>query len=305
MKKFKPVYKYPLKKSDGWKNLTGELPVKMTNDYLFRALLQSDNETLKEILAAVLHIDVRDIRSARIINEFLLGEQIDEKEFVLDVSVFLNDKENIDLEMQVVREIFWQDRSLSYICRSFDSLNRGAAYDETKPVKQVAFCDFTLFPDHPEFCATFMMLNEKKPEVVYSEKFVITNIDLTRIDLATEEDKKNKIDQWAEFFKAKTWEDMKMLAEKNESIGRAVSGVWQLTEEEKIRRRCRAREEWIINDNYKTKKLKEQEEELRQKEAALKQKDAVLSDQKVIIEQLQAENERLKNMMANKDDETS
>ncbi len=70
-----------------------------------------------------------------------------------------------------------------------------------------------------------MMLNEKKPEVVYSEKFVITNIDLTRIDLATEEDKKNKIDQWAEFFKAKTWEDMKMLAEKNESIGRAVSGV--------------------------------------------------------------------------------
>ncbi len=103
-----------------------------------------------------------------------------------------------------------------------------------------------------------------------------------------------------------------MLAEKNESIGRAVSGVWQLTEEEKIRQRCRAREEWIINDNYKTKKLKEQEEELRQKEAALKQKeaalkqkDAVLSDQKVIIEQLQAENERLKNMMANKDDETS
>ena len=207
--------------------------------------------------------------------------------------------------MQVVRETFWCDRSLSYICRSFDSLNRGAAYGEAKPVRQVAFCDFTLFRDNPEFCATFMMLNEKKPEIVYSEKFVITNIDLTRIDLATEEDKKNKIDQWAEFFKAKTWEDMKMLAEKNESIGRAVSGVWQLTEEEKIRQRCRAREEWIINDNYKTKKLKEQEEELRQKEAALKQKDAVLSDQKVIIEQLQAENERLKNMMANKNDGTS
>ncbi len=98
---------------------------------------------------------------------------------------------------------------------------------------------------------------------------------------------------------------MKMLAEKNESIGRAVSGVWQLTEEEKIRQRCRAREEWIINDNYKTRKLKEQEEELKQKDAVLEQKDAALSDQKVIIEQLQAENERLRNMMANKTDETS
>ncbi len=65
MKEFKPVYKYPLKKNDGWKKLTGDLPVKMTNDYLFRALLQSDNETLKEILAAVLHIDVNEIRSAK------------------------------------------------------------------------------------------------------------------------------------------------------------------------------------------------------------------------------------------------
>ncbi len=123
-------------------------------------------------------------------------------------------------------------------------------------------------------------------------------------NLATKEDKRDKIDQWAEFFKAKTWEDMKMLAEKNESIGRAVSGVWQLTEEEKIRQRCRAREEWIINDNYKTRKLKEQEEELKQKDVALEQKDAeieekdaAISDQKVIIEQLQAEIEHLKNMM--------
>ena len=71
-----------------------------------------------------------------------------------------------------------------------------------------------------------------------------------------------------------------MLAEKNESIGRAVSGVWQLTEEEKIRQRCRAREEWIINDNYKTRKLKEQEEELKQKDAE--------------IEKLRAEIESLK-----------
>ena len=280
MKEFKPVYRYPLKKSDGWRKLTGELPVKMTNDYLFRALLQSDNETLKEILAAVLQIDVEEIHSASITNEILLGEQIDDKSFVLDVRVSLNDRESIDLEMQVIREAFWCDRSLSYICRSFDSLNKGAAYDEAKSVRQIAFCDFTLFPDHPEFCATYKLLNVKRPKVVYSEKLILTNIDLTRIDLAVDEDKRSRIDEWAEFFKAKTWEDMKMLAEKNESIGKAISGVWQLTEEEKIRERCRARDEWIINDNYKTQKLKQQEEEIRLKDAE--------------IEQLKAEIENLK-----------
>ena len=46
MKDFKPMEVYPLKRDDGWKKMTGELPVMMVNDYLFRALMQSDNEVL-------------------------------------------------------------------------------------------------------------------------------------------------------------------------------------------------------------------------------------------------------------------
>jgi len=61
MKNYTPVYVYPLTQNDGWKKLTGELPVKMTNDYLFRALLQSDNDTLKALLASLLHMDVKMI----------------------------------------------------------------------------------------------------------------------------------------------------------------------------------------------------------------------------------------------------
>ena len=52
MKNLEPMYSYPIVENDGWKTLTGALPVKMTNDYLFRALLQSDNETLKVLLAS-------------------------------------------------------------------------------------------------------------------------------------------------------------------------------------------------------------------------------------------------------------
>lgn len=204
MKNYIPVTRYPIRKSDGWKKLTGKLPVKMTNDYLFRALLQSDNETLKGILASVLHMDVSEIRSAEITNAVLLGEQIDDKEYILDVNVVLNDKVITDLEMQVIKESFWCDRSLSYICRSYDNLNKGEVFAEAKPVRQVAFCDFTLFKDYPEFHATYMILNVKKPELIYSDKLIISNIDLTRIDLANEEDKEYGTDNWAKFFKAET-----------------------------------------------------------------------------------------------------
>ncbi len=283
MENYTPTYKYPLTESDGWRGLSGELPVKMTNDYLFRALLQSDNETLKAILASVLHMKAEDIRSARITNEILLGERIDSKTFILDVSVVLNDERRIDLEMQVIKEKWWRERSLSYICRSFDNLNKSIPYSSVKPVMQIAFCDFTLFEDFPEFYADYKIVNVRRPEVVYTDKFVITNIDLTRIDLATAGDREYGVDKWARLFKAQTWEEMKMLAEKDKTMERAISSVWQLTEEEMIREQCRAREEWIINDNWKNETIEKQGEEI----AKLKEDNNQLSEQVQVILQEQ------------------
>ena len=60
-----------------------------------------------------------------------------------------------------------------------------------------------------------------------------------------------------------------MLAAKNETIGRSISGVWQLTEEERIREQCRAREDWIINDRWKTETIAEQAETIAEQEAEL------------------------------------
>ncbi|MBQ8802621.1 MAG: hypothetical protein IJZ53_03160 [Tyzzerella sp.] len=53
----------------------------------------------------------------------------------------------------------WTDRSLSYLCRSFDQLYRGQKYDEALPVIHIEFLDYTLFPDAPEFYATNMLMN--------------------------------------------------------------------------------------------------------------------------------------------------
>lgn len=294
MKKYRPVDIYPLVESDDWRNQTGELPVKMTNDYLFRALLQSDNETLKALLASLLHMKKDEIVSAVVTNPILLGEAIGDKTFILDVQVEMNDGALIDLEMQVIREAGWADRSVAYICRSFDQLNQGMAYIEAKPVRQIAFCDFTLFEERPEFYSTYKLINVKNIDQIYSEKLIISNIDLTRPDLATDEDRKYGIDEWAKLFKATTWEDMKMLAENNAVMGRAVSGVRQLTEEEMIREQCRAREEWIINDRWKTEKLAEQAEIIVKQNNTLSRQSEQIAKQEEKIAQLQKEIDKLK-----------
>ena len=281
MKNYTPVYVYPLKQNDGWRKLTGELPVKMTNDYLFRALLQSDNDTLKALLASLLHMDVKMIRSAKVTNPILLGEAITDKTFIMDIKVELNNDSLINLEMQVIREEGWTNRSLSYTCRMYDQLNRGKVYAEAKPVRQIAFCDFTLFDEYPEFYATYKLINEKNTKCVYTENFIISNVNLKRIDLADEDDKKYGLDKWCRLFKAETWEDMKMIAEKDTVISKAISGVWQLTEEERIREQCRAREEWLINDQWKNDKIARQNETIGQQAETIGQQAETIGQQKL------------------------
>ena len=140
---------------------SGALIVPMTNDYLFRALLQRNNLVLKGLICALLHIKEADISSVIITNPIRLGDSIDNKTFVLDINVILNRHHIINLEMQVVNLNNWQDRSLSYLARNFDHLKKGEDYKLTHSVIQIGLLDYTLFPDHPEFYSTYQFLNVK------------------------------------------------------------------------------------------------------------------------------------------------
>ena len=64
-------------------------------------------------------------------------------------------------------------------------------------------------------------------------------------------DKKYGLDRWCRLFNSRRWEDMHILANESDVMSRAISGVWQLTEEERIREQALAREEWIVNDKWK------------------------------------------------------
>ena len=143
------------------------------------------------------------VQTVTITNPIELGETIDNKTFFLDVRVMMNDHACINLEMQVVNEYNWVERSLCYLCRSFDHLEHGQDYREVKPSIQIGLLNFTLFPENPEFYATYQFLNVKN-HMLYSDKLRLSVLNLTRTDLATEEDRAYHIDYWASLFKAAT-----------------------------------------------------------------------------------------------------
>ena len=111
---------------------------------LFRALLQKNNRVLKGLIASLLHMKMEDIQSVIIKNEIILGKHIPDKAFILDIRVLMNDNSIINLEMQVVDQCNWVERSMSYLCRCFDNLVKGDDYINAKPVVQIGLLDYTL-----------------------------------------------------------------------------------------------------------------------------------------------------------------
>ena len=248
-------------------NVNGPLDIRMTNDYLFRALMQRNNKVLKALICSLLHLNMKSVSSVRITNPIELGKHIDDKDFYLDIKLELDHHTVINLEMQVLNEGNWSERSLVYLCRAFDNLLKGEDYNEVKPAIHIGILDFTLFPQYPELFATYWMMNEKNHNI-YSRKFRLSVLDLNQIELATEEDKRIKVDYWANLFKSTTWEELKMIAKSDEYIQEAVDTVYQLSREEQIRLQCEAREDYNRRMRRMEKLLEENKKISAEKEKA-------------------------------------
>ena len=277
----------------------------MTNDYMFRYILQKNKKVLLGLICALLHLKPEEILSVEIKNPIDLSQNITGKDFILDIKILLNNNQLLNLEMQVKNEFNWSDRSLTYLCRAFDQLQSGQEYEETLPVIHIGFTAFTLFPDNPEFYATYRMINIRNHSQVYSDKFTLSVVDLTQIDNATDEDKSSKIDYWARLFKAKTWEELQMLAQNDEYLQEAATSIRIANEAEIVREQCRAREDALRRERTLERdknRLLEENVLLQNEKASLQDENALLQDKNASLQDknasLQDENASLRKQLA-------
>ncbi len=235
-----------LKNSDSMLKLasfTGTIDYPLMNDYMFRSVMQSNENVLKGLLCSLLRLDPNNVQTVQILNPIELGKKISDKEFVLDIKVLMNNNTAINLEMQINNQYNWPERSLVYLSRLFDGLNAGESYRAVKPAFQIGILNFTPFPGHPEFFSTYKMMNIKN-YYKYSDRFTIHVLDLTQVHLADREDKDHDLDKWAKLFRALTWEDFKMISEGNKSMQEAGETLFTLNEDDRIRDLCEAREDY-------------------------------------------------------------
>lgn len=270
---------------------TGEIEFKFTNDGMFKLVLQENTKVLKGLVSSLLHIPEKDITEMVVQNPIVPGDGITDKTFILDIKVMINNKMIINLEMQLVDRKNWQNRSLGYLCRNFDNLQKGEEYISAKPVIHIGFLDYDLFEDDEEFYSVFRMLNTKTRKV-FNGNFGLNVVYLNRIKNATDEDKLWGIDGWASLFKARTWEDIRMVAQKNETMVSAVETMYTKHSDEMAREILRRKQDEI---NYQ-RHIQRERELLESQKAELEETNA---DLKTTNADLEAKNADLETENAN------
>ena len=214
----------------------------LKNDYMFRAAMQSNEKVLRGLVCALLDLRMDEIKECVIENPIILGEDIDDKTCILDVKILLNNDKRLNIELQTTDYGNWQDRSLFYLCRAFNELGKGKDYTNLKTTIHIGILDFTLFPDAPEFYSEYLLMNTKTHKI-FNRKFALRVLDLTQLEKVSEEEKETDLYYWAKLFQSRSWEEITMLAEKNEAIREAAATIKKLNADERIKMQCEAREQ--------------------------------------------------------------
>ena len=217
---------------------------KLGGALMTNAVLQKNEEVLRNLLATLLEMDEADIVDCHLENPIELGKEIEGKECILDVKLILNHAKIINIELQVYKQTYWGERSLLYWARAYDSLKSEEDYGKLLPTYHIGILDFTLFEDHPKFMAQYQIM-DVEDQFLYSDKLCIKVLDLTQLEKAQKRSNVNKkLLKWASIFKAETLEELEQLANGEEVFEKMVVTMKKLSEDEKIRMQCEAREDY-------------------------------------------------------------
>jgi len=276
-----------------WHELSGKINYSLCNDYLFRALMQTDPDALNYLISCLLELPL-DTLNVVIQNPIELGDQIDDKDYVLDLKVLVNNEILCNVEMQVWNQSYWAPRSLAYLCKTFaDQFSYGGKFSHPMPAIHVGILSFS-FPNVDKFYSHFFMM-EKDSHAVYSSLLQINVLSLLHLDKATTADRSSGLFTWARFFRAGTWEELKMLEQEDEKIGTAASTVFRLMCDDKVRMQMEAREDFYrIMDSYKEEleeqrsKIEEQSTKIEKQSRDLAAANNQIKEKDRLIAELQA-----------------
>ena len=219
-------------------------------DIVFQSLFNKKNEEItKSFIEALLEEKVNSIE----INDTkeLTRDKPMNKLGILDLELDINNREKVDVEVQLLKNDEFIHRLLYYWSRLYSKqMQRGEEYTKAKRVVIIAIVDFEIdITKELRRMETIWNIREKeKTEKVLTDLLEIRIINLRRVREAYQKDKENKKNQWVMFLEDPNSKEVKEIMEKNEDVKKAIITVKEMSEDEKMERLAELREKAIRDE---------------------------------------------------------
>ena len=213
-------------------------------DVVFQSLFNKDNiKITKSFVEALLEkkIETIEINS----DKNLIREKPEDKLGILDLELDINNKEKIDVEIQLSKRADFIKRILWYLTRMYSKqIKKGDKYKDLKRVVLVAIIDFTLeeTKEFKEMETIWKLIETKNREKILTEEIEVRIIELSKAEEMYKKNKENEKAQWMLVINNPNSEEVKEIMKENKDIEECIVKVKELTEDEKLERLAFLRE---------------------------------------------------------------
>ncbi len=212
-------------------------------DIVFKKMFGDVNNSdmLRSLVGAYLDVDING--NFELSNTEVTPEELERKFARLDLRIS-TEKSEIDIEVQVLNTMDYNDRCLYYWASLYaSSISRGDnSYTTAKQTMSLNILDFRKF-ECDSFNTNFTFYDPEN-KVALSDKAQISFIELPKIpikDITPEQIRNDERIAWAAFFNAQREEDLNMLykSSNNPGVQKAVTVIRELSADEKVREEAR------------------------------------------------------------------
>jgi len=233
------------------------LPVKY--DVIFRLFFadERNEEELISLLKSILQLPDDDYNEIEISDPYLLPDYVGDKLAVIDVKLKTKSKKIIHIEINLKVTPVIKERMVFYGAKLItEQMGSGDDYGKIKKVISILITDETLIPNSKKYHHRFTFF-DSDANLELTDVMEIHSIELVKLPPYTDG---TPLYDWAKFIAAETEEDLKMVAERNPQIGRAVVKLRELSADERARdlleRREKGRRDLEAYANSKVEKEK-------------------------------------------------
>ena len=225
--------------------------LKVTNDYVFRRIFGSvGNEDITgDLLEKILNKKYTKIDLSK--NPILLPDTIENKGGVLDVIINAEEKENINIEMQVLEYEYMAERILEYWAKKYsEEFKRGNDYSVAKRTICILITCFDMkqIKQVDKIHSKWNIREEEYTKIILTDKLEFHIINLEKLEKRCEKDQEKELINWCKFIASPQTLEEKVMKE-NKSIEKAKEILERISQDEDERELAYRRERAIRDQN--------------------------------------------------------